>query len=56
MEVLEVFQNFQNFQKRPHMAETLIHQIQLIGTATIIGMLLFGLTVTALSSHRNRRK
>lgn len=37
-------------------AETLIEQVKLIGTATLIAALLFGLTVTSLSIHRNRRK
>lgn len=38
------------------MAETLIEQVKLIGTATLIGLLLFGLTLAGLSSHRNRRR
>lgn len=37
-------------------AETLIEQVQLIGTATIIAALLFELTVASLSIHRNRRR
>ena len=38
------------------MAETLIEQVKMIGTASLIAALLFGLTVMGLNSHRNRRR
>lgn len=38
------------------MAETLIEQVKLIGTATLIAALLFALTLASLNLHRKRRR
>lgn len=37
-------------------AETLIEQVKLIGSAAVIGMILFGLTLAGLGSWRGRRR